>query len=99
MWFTAGDVEAVHHVGAIIWLPKGIPHQFQVHSETARVVQVPAPAQFERFVAALGRPAPAATHPEPEDIDPGRVAEGAAQFSIEVLGPPPAPPAWGRSCS
>lgn len=91
VWFQCGDVEAVHGAGAIAWLPRGRPHQFQIRSETARVLQVTTPAQFERFVAALGTPTDEPTLPEPEEIDPAHVAEICAQFNIQVLGPPPAP--------
>ncbi len=91
VWFSCGDAEAVHTTGAVAWLPRGQAHQFQIRSETARVLQVTTPAQFERFVAALGKPAPGPVLPEPEDIDPAVVAEVCAQFDIEVLGPPPAP--------
>ena len=91
VWFSCGDAEAVHTDGAVVWLPRGRPHTFQVRSETARVLQVSTPAQFERFVATLGVPTDVATLPEPEEIDPGHVAEICAQFNIEVLGPPPAP--------
>ncbi len=91
IWFSSGDVDAVHRTGAVVWLPRGRPHTFQVRSEEARVLQVSAPAQFERFVAALGRPTSEPVLPEPEEIDPGHVAEVCAQFSIEVLGPPPEP--------
>ena len=91
VWFSCGDVEAVHTTGAVVWLPRGRPHTFQVRSETAQVLQVTTPAQFERFVATLGRPTDDAVIPEPEEIDPGHVAEVCAQFGIQVLGPPPAP--------
>lgn len=91
VWFACGDAEEVHTTGATVWLPRGLPHQFQIRSDTARVFQVTTPAQFERFVATLGRPAPGPTQPEPEEIDPGHVAEVCAQFDIQVLGPPPAP--------
>lgn len=91
IWFACGEVDEVHQSGATVWLPRGLPHQFQVRSETARVLQVTSPAQLERFVAALGRPAPAPELPEPEEIDPVHVAEVCARFGIEVLGPPPAP--------
>ncbi|MCO8127241.1 cupin domain-containing protein [Acidimicrobiia bacterium EGI L10123] len=91
VWFSCGDVEAVHSAGAVVWLPRGRPHTFQVRSETARVLQVSTPAQFERFVATLGRPTEATGLPEPEEVDPAHVAEVCAQFSIEVLGPPPDP--------
>ncbi len=91
VWFQCGDVEAVHGPRALAWLPRGRPHTFQIRSDTARVLQVTTPAQFERFVAALGTPTDAPTLPEPEEIDPAHVAEVCAQFNIQVLGPPPAP--------
>ena len=53
LWISCGDVEAVHGAGAVVWMPRGLPHTFQVRSETARVFQVSTPAQFERFVATL----------------------------------------------
>jgi quercetin dioxygenase-like cupin family protein len=91
LWLSCGDVEAVQGEGAVVWLPRGIPHTFQVRSETARVLTVTTPAGFERFVATLGRPADSPVLPEPEAIDPAHVAEVCAQFGIQVLGPPPAP--------
>jgi hypothetical protein len=81
----------VHGAGAVIWLPRGHAHTFQVRSETARVFQVSTPGQFERFVATLGQPTDTPALPEPEEIDPARVAAVCQQFGIEVLGPPPAP--------
>ncbi|MDP9428157.1 MAG: hypothetical protein M3Q47_04445 [Actinomycetota bacterium] len=69
-------------------LPKLLPHQFQVLSETARIFQVSTPAQFEQFVGGLGRPLDFPVLPEPVEIDGARVAEVCAQFQTEVLGPP-----------
>ena len=91
VWFSCGDVDAVHETGAVVWLPRGLPHTFQVRSETARVFQVSTPGGFESFVAALGRSTGEPVLPDPEEIDPGHVAEVCARFNIEVLGPPPAP--------
>lgn len=91
VWFSCGDVEALHSAGAVVWLPRGLPHTFQVRSETARLFHVSTPAQFERFVAALGRRTDDPALPEPEEIDPAHVAEVCRQFDIEVLGPPPEP--------
>jgi len=91
IWFSCGDFEAVHSTGAVVWLPRGLPHTFQVRSETARVFQVSTPARFERLVATLGRSTGQPMLPEPEEIDPGHVAEVCRQFGIEVLGPPPEP--------
>lgn len=91
VWFSCAGVEAVHQEGGMAWLPRGLPHQFQILSDTARVFQVTTPAQFERFVAKLGKPADGPTLPEPEEIDPGLVAKVCSEFGIEVLGPPPPP--------
>jgi quercetin dioxygenase-like cupin family protein len=91
LWLSCGDVEAVQGEGAVVWLPRGLPHTFAVRSETARVLCVTTPSGFERFVATLGEPTQSRTLPEPEEIDPGHVAEVCAQFDIQVLGPPPTP--------
>lgn len=86
--FVSGDTDTVVSTGGTVWLPKLLPHQFQVLSETARIFQVSTPAQFEQFVGALGRPLDCAVLPEPVEIDGARVAEVCAEFQIEVLGPP-----------
>ena len=89
--FTAGDADEVVTTGGTVWLPKLLPHQFQVLSDTARIFQVTTPAQFEQFVAVLGSPVDEAVLPEPVEVDGGRVAAVATDFQIEVLGPPPPP--------
>ncbi|MGZ8802395.1 MAG: cupin domain-containing protein, partial [Mycobacterium sp.] len=66
MWFSCGEVEAVHTTGAVIWMPRGLPHTFQVRSDTARVFQVSTPGGFEHFVAALGRSTEEPALPKPE---------------------------------
>lgn len=91
LWLSCGDAEAVHGEGAVVWLPRGLPHTFQVRSQTARVLCVSTPSGYERFVATLGEPTESRSLPEPAEIDPGHVAEVCRQFGIHVLGPPPAP--------
>ncbi len=91
MWFSSGDVEGEYETGATVWLPRERPHTFQVRSDTARVLQITTPAQFEKFVATLGKRVDEPVLPEPEEIDGAKVAEVCAQFNIQVLGPPPAP--------
>ncbi len=93
--FHADDHVTLAGAGGIAHLPHGIPHTFQVHSESARFVCVTgsrarAP-RFDLMVAALGIEVAAPTLPEPGPIDPGRVAEICALHGIQVLGPPPAP--------
>jgi quercetin dioxygenase-like cupin family protein len=93
--FHTGDDRLLAGEGGLAFLPHGIPHTFQVHSDTATFVCVTgsraqAP-RFDRMVTALGVPAPTASLPEPGPIDPGRVADVCMEHGIQVLGPPPAP--------
>jgi mannose-6-phosphate isomerase-like protein (cupin superfamily) len=90
-----GDDSVQAETGTMVSLPHGIPHVFQVESDTARFITIAsgrasAPS-FDRFVAALGAPTDLATLPVPTEIDPGHVAQVCARHGIEVLGPPPAP--------
>src|SRR5262245_29643913 len=67
LWLSCGDAEAVQGEGAVVWLPRGLPHTFQVRSETARVLVVSTPSGFDRFVAALGERTESRSLPEPKD--------------------------------
>ncbi|NNE12404.1 MAG: cupin domain-containing protein [Ilumatobacter sp.] len=90
-----GDETVYAERGSVVSLPCGIPHTFQVESETARMLTVAAGRRsapsFDRFVATLGDPTEDARIPEPGPIDPGHVAAVCADHGMEVLGPPPAP--------
>jgi mannose-6-phosphate isomerase-like protein (cupin superfamily) len=71
--------------GAGAILPKGRPHRFAVREgRPARLLQITAPAQFERFVAEVGVPAtrPGLPDPEPPDLD--RLL-AAARHGIDIL--------------
>lgn len=90
-----GDVPTVATAGTVVSLPHGVPHVFQVLSESARFLTVTAgrngAPSFDEFVRALGAPTDPAELPAPIEIDPGHVAQVCAEHGIEVLGPPPAP--------
>ncbi|HEY3188331.1 MAG TPA: cupin domain-containing protein [Solirubrobacteraceae bacterium] len=86
---------AVAGPGACIHGPMGVAHTERVTSEhPARLVEVNAPAGFERFVAAVGQPATELTLPDPPlDLgDPDGLTVVAAEHGIELLGPPGALP-------
>jgi mannose-6-phosphate isomerase-like protein (cupin superfamily) len=79
--------------GAFVFLPKGVPHWFQVAADAPlRSLVLTAPAQFERYVAEAGEPARARELPPPGPPDVARVALAGDRFQIENLDPPPAPP-------
>ena len=81
--------------GAVVTLPHGVPHVWQVVSDKARFLTVNAGRRnapsFDHFVATLGTPTDSRTLPDPIEIDPAHVAQVCAVHGIEVLGPPPAP--------
>ena len=91
LWFSCGDVEPCSLPA--LWCGCRVVSRTPSRSAPRQhgCSRCPPQAQFERFVATLGRPAEQPVIPEPEEIDPGHVAEICRQFSIEVLGPPPEP--------
>jgi quercetin dioxygenase-like cupin family protein len=77
--FLIGN-EVVHaRQGDVVHLPRDVPHTYTIDSPSASHLVIAQPAGFERFVERLGE----VTDPEPEQI-----AAVAAEFGIEVLGPP-----------
>lgn len=85
-------LDEIAEAGAVAVLPRGVPHAFQVVSESARFLSISAnpagPSRFDSFVADLGTPIPTRDLPPAEGIDPGRVAQVGSRHGIEVLGPP-----------
>jgi mannose-6-phosphate isomerase-like protein (cupin superfamily) len=84
--FEAGPGDFVH-------LPVGRPHTFLVGPyEPLRILQITAPAGFERFTAEVGQPAPQRRLPDAGGpVDPAALGHAAARHGIEILGPPPDP--------
>jgi quercetin dioxygenase-like cupin family protein len=77
--FLIGDEVTHASAGDVVHLPRDVPHTYTIDSPRARHLVVAQPAGFEEFVERLG----AIADPKPE-----QVAEVAAEFGIEVLGPP-----------
>ena len=79
--------------GSFVYGPRGIPHTFTVTSPEARFLLVTEPAGFEGFMRTLSEPALSLTVPPPatEPPDFERLAATAAEYGIEILGPPGIP--------
>jgi quercetin dioxygenase-like cupin family protein len=79
--------------GSFAFGPRDVPHTFVVSSEQARFLLVTEPAGFEGFVRALATPAAAPEIPPaptaPPDMEP--VLRAAADYRLEILGPPGIP--------
>ena len=79
--------------GSFVYGPRDVPHTFVISSDTARFLLVTEPAGFEAFARRLSEPASAPVVPpaptEPPDVE--QLAAIAAEYGIEILGPPGIP--------
>ena len=80
--------------GAFVWLPKGVPHGYQVDdaasADAVRTLALTLPGGFDRFVAEVGEPAPRPGLPEALVMpDISVLLAAAANDGQEILGPPP----------
>ena len=91
IWVDGETVVAA--AGAFVYGPRDVPHTFIVSSEQARFLLVTQPGDFSGFIRALAAPAEAPVIPpaptEPPDMEP--VMKAAAEYGIEILGPPGIP--------
>ncbi|HYH13076.1 MAG TPA: cupin domain-containing protein [Thermomicrobiales bacterium] len=87
--FYLGEGEPIAApAGATAYIPAGMPHAFEVASETARWLNLTTP-NHEAFFRAAGDPARERTLPPAAPPDMERVMSAAARFGVEILGPPP----------
>lgn len=79
--------------GSFVYGPRDVPHTFIVTSPQARSLVVTEPAGFEKFMRALGEPAAAHAIPPANVPLPSRdrIMAAAAEFGLEILGPPGIP--------
>jgi quercetin dioxygenase-like cupin family protein len=91
--FWVGGQVITGPTGSFVYGPREVPHTFIVSSEQARFLLVVEPAGFEGFVRALGQPAQELVIPPPatEPPDVAAMAALAAEYGIEILGPPGIP--------
>jgi quercetin dioxygenase-like cupin family protein len=91
--FWVGGQVIVAGAGSFVYGPRDIPHTFTVSSETARFLLVSEPAGLEGFICALAQPATQLVIPPPatEPPDVEAMARLAAEYGIEILGPPGIP--------
>ena len=84
-----GDRQIAAGEGNAAVAPRGVPHAYRVESQHARWLVINNPAGFEQFVRAASEPAPSSELPPPaRPLDPATLAQTAAEYGIEILGPP-----------
>ena len=80
-----GGERTLAHAGEFVTLPKGVPHVFgNLSDEPVRCLGIIAPVGIEGFFRAQERYFAELDGPP----DPARLAEIAAPFGIELMGPP-----------
>jgi quercetin dioxygenase-like cupin family protein len=91
--FWVGGHVITAPAGSFVYGPRDIPHTFTVSSEQARFLLVTEPAGFENFMRTLSDPAQQHEIPPPvtEPPDVEGMARLAAEYGIEILGPPGIP--------
>ena len=91
--FWVGGEVIVAPAGTFVFGPMGIPHTFLVSSEEARFLLVTEPGGFEAFMRAAGEPAQRLEIPPPPTEAPDMAAMSAlaAEYGIDILGPPGIP--------
>ena len=79
--------------GSFVYGPRDVPHTFTVASEQARFLLVAEPAGFDGFFRAAAVPAERLEIPAPpsEAPDIAGLTALAAEYGIEILGPPGIP--------
>ncbi len=86
--FFTGSDKIRSAPGASVFLPRQIPHGFRADT-AARILILTTPSGFDEFVAEAGEPATKLELPTPKVPDFARLAECAAKYGIEILGPLP----------
>jgi quercetin dioxygenase-like cupin family protein len=92
--FTAGDETRVEGPGTFVYIPRGVPHTFQIKSERARWFGIGLSGHLDQWFFETGEPAKALTLPPPSPGPPSEAAISAIAASLkaygtDTLGPPP----------
>lgn len=89
--FFIADVVRICGPGTFAYIPRGIPHTFQIISETARWFGFGTPAGLDGWFFETGEPAPTPTLPPPPAGPPDveAIVASLRRYGTETVGPPP----------
>jgi mannose-6-phosphate isomerase-like protein (cupin superfamily) len=95
--FTLGDETRVGGPGTFVYIPRNVPHTFQVRSETARWFGFGLSGNLDQWFFETGEPAKSLTIPVHPSEPPSEAAVNAIIASLkaygtDTLGPPPGMP-------
>ena len=89
--FNIGGETVTGGPGTFAYIPKDVPHTFQILTETARWFGVGTPAGLDQWFFETGEPAQSLTLPPPPSIPPDieAIVSSLQKYGTETLGPPP----------
>jgi mannose-6-phosphate isomerase-like protein (cupin superfamily) len=92
MRFDLGGEAQVLGPGGFVYIPRHVPHTFQVLSETARWFGIGTPAGLDQWFFETGTPAQSLRLPPPSTTEPDveAIVTSLRAYGTETLGPPPA---------
>ena len=87
-----GDRTFVAEPGAFVCLPRDVPHTFVVEGdESARMLMMMAPGHGVGFFTTNGRTPEHDGLPPLGPVDQAALDKAAAEFGVEIIGPPLSP--------
>ena len=84
--FFCGDDELVAEEGAVVYLPRDIPHGYQCQTDVDLLTMC-TPAGIERFFRAAGHDV-AMPKPAGWELTPATMAAAAGAVGLQIVGPP-----------
>jgi quercetin dioxygenase-like cupin family protein len=89
--FTVGEETRIGGPGTFVYIPRNVPHTFQIRSATARWFGIGTPAGLDQWFFETGEPALAMTLPPPPAGPPdvGALIASLQAYGTETVGPPP----------
>jgi hypothetical protein len=88
--FVVGEEARVAGPGAFVYIPRNVPHTFQVLSETARWFGIGTPAGLDQWFFDTGMPAESLHLPPPPIAPPDveAIVISLKAYGTETIGPP-----------
>lgn len=88
--FVVGDAIVTATPGMAVFLPRGVPHGFQLQTSEARAMILCTPAGVERYFQEFSEPAGALSLPPPPTTPPDipRLIAAGERYGIAFLPPP-----------
>jgi quercetin dioxygenase-like cupin family protein len=87
--FHVDGVEQRAKAGATVAIRRGVPHAFQIASETARFLVINAPGTQDSFFRSGGEPATSHDFDDAPPPNLERTMAAAEEYGVQMLGPPP----------